>query len=60
MHVAGAQEERAQELQRHVVELDVVADHVGQLLDDGRLPPALGRSAKESCTSNDLAWYRFG
>lgn len=32
--VAGAEEESAQELEDHVVEFDVAADHVRQFLDD--------------------------
>jgi hypothetical protein len=49
VHVARAQEKGAQKLQRHIVQLHVVANHVGQLLNDGRLSPALWRPAEESC-----------
>ena len=48
MDVPGAEEEGPQELQRHVVQLHVEADHVRQLLDDGRLAPTLWRPAEES------------
>jgi len=33
VHVARAQEECAQELQHHVVQLDILTDHLGQLQD---------------------------
>jgi hypothetical protein len=49
VHVPRPQEEGAQELQRHVVQLHVVPDHVSHLLDHRRLTPALWRTAEESC-----------
>ena len=45
--VPGAEEQGAQELQGHVVELDVRPDHVCQFLDDGAASPRLGRHRKE-------------
>ncbi len=48
MNIPGAEEQGPQKLQRHVVQLHVVADHVRQLLDHRRLPAALRRSAEES------------
>lgn len=43
MDVASAEEERAEELEDHVVQADVVADHVRQLLHHFALAPHLER-----------------
>ena len=48
MHILCPQEQSPQKLEGHVVELDVGANHLGQLLDDLRLAPALGRTVKET------------
>ena len=52
MHIARAQEEGAQELEGHVVQLHVEADHIRQLLYDGGLAPTLRRPAEKSCKRN--------
>ena len=46
--VPRAQEERPEELQRHVVQLDVGADHLGEAAHDLGLPPPLGRHPEEA------------
>ena len=46
--VPRAQEERPEELQRHVVQLDVGADHLGEAAHHLGLPPPLGRHPEEA------------